>query len=78
MQNFIKSKGYNFEVLMDLKDPETKENKVVSSYKVDGIPSKFIIDEKGIIRFHLMGFDGSNEAAVDELSMMIDMAKTHS
>lgn len=75
---FIKSKGYNFEVLMDLKDPETKENKVVSSYKVDGIPSKFIIDENGIIRFHLMGFDGSNEAAVDELSMMIDMAKTHS
>lgn len=75
---FIKSKGYNFEVLMDLKDPETKENKVVSSYKVDGIPSKFIIDENGIIRFHLTGFDGSNEAAVDELSTMIDMAKKQS
>jgi len=72
---FIKSKGYNFEVLMDLKDPRTKENKVVSSYKVDGIPSKFVIDKNGIIRFHLMGFDGSNEAAVDELSMMINMAK---
>jgi len=75
---FIKSKGYKFQVLMDLKDPETKVNKVVASYKVDGIPSKFIIDKNGIVRFHLMGFDGSNEAAVDELSMMIDMAKSHS
>jgi thiol-disulfide isomerase/thioredoxin len=75
---FIKSKGYNFEVLMDLKDPETKQNKVVTSYGVDGIPSKFVIDENGIIRFHLLGFDGSNEAAVDELSAMIDLAKKKS
>jgi len=72
---FIKSKGYDFQVLMDLKDPETKENKVVTSYKVEGIPSKFIIDKNGIIRYHLMGFDSSNEAAVDELSTMIDIAK---
>ncbi len=75
---FIKSKGYNFQVLMDLKDPQTKENKVVASYKVNGIPSKFIIDKNGVIRFHLMGFDGSNEAAVDELSEMIALAKDHS
>ncbi|WDF77172.1 redoxin domain-containing protein [Mucilaginibacter sp. KACC 22773] len=75
---FIKSKGYNFEVLMDLKDPATKLNNVVSSYNVDGIPSKFVIDKNGIIRFHLLGFEGGNEAAVDELSMMIDMAKEKS
>jgi len=75
---YIKSKGYNFQVLMDLKDPATKQNKVVTSYGVNGIPSKFVIDKNGIIRFHLLGFDGSNEAAVDELSMMIEMAKKHS
>ncbi len=75
---FIKSKGYDFQVLMDLKDPDTKENKVVGSYKVSGIPSKFVIDKNGVIRYHLMGFDGSNEAAVDELSMMIDFAKQKS
>jgi peroxiredoxin len=69
---------YNFEVLMDKKDPETKENKVVTSYKVYGIPAKFVIDPKGNVRFKLTGFDGSNEAAVDELSMMIDMAKAGS
>jgi thiol-disulfide isomerase/thioredoxin len=73
---YIKSKNYDFEVLMDLKDPDTKENKVVSSYNVKGIPAKFVIDQQGNIRFKLTGFDGSNEAAVAELSMMIDMAKS--
>ena len=63
---------------MDLKDPQTKENKVVSSYKVEGIPAKFIIDKQGNIRFKLTGFDGSKEAAVDELSLMIDFAKSGS
>jgi thiol-disulfide isomerase/thioredoxin len=76
--DYIKSKKYTFDVLMDLKDAQTKENKVVSSYKVNGIPAKFIIDPQGNIRFKLTGFDGSDEAAVDELSMMIDMAKASS
>jgi thiol-disulfide isomerase/thioredoxin len=75
---YVTSMKYNFEVLMDKKDPETKENKVVTSYKVYGIPAKFVIDPKGNVRFKLTGFDGSNEAAVDELSMMIDMAKAGS
>ena len=30
---------------------------------------------RGNIWFNLMGLEGSNEAAVDEISMMIDMAK---
>jgi thiol-disulfide isomerase/thioredoxin len=75
---YIESMKYNFQVLMDTKDPETKENKVVSSYKVFGIPAKFVIDGRGNIRFKLTGFDGSKEAAVEELSMMIDMAKAKS
>lgn len=75
---YVESNGYDFQVLMDLKDPETKANKVVSSYKVNGIPAKFIIDPQGNIRFKLTGFDGSKEAAVDELSMMIDMVKKDS
>ncbi|MET1056697.1 MAG: redoxin domain-containing protein [Pedobacter sp.] len=72
---YLASTKYTFQVLMDNKDPETKTNKVVSSYKVYGIPAKFVIDQKGNIRFKLTGFDGSKEAAVDEISMMIDMAK---
>lgn len=72
---YIQKMKYNFEVLMDLKDPKTKENKVVSSYGVKGIPAKFIIDPNGNIRFQLTGFEGSNEAAVDEVSTMIDLAR---
>jgi len=72
---YIQDHHFDFEVLMDLKDQETKENKVVSSYGVNGIPAKFIIDPKGNIRFHLTGFEGTDEEAVDELSMMIDMIK---
>lgn len=74
-REYLHSKNYDFQVLMDLKDPETKVNKVVSSYQVKGIPAKFVIDAQGDIRFKLTGFDGSNEAAVDELAMMIEMAR---
>jgi len=74
-RSYIQDHHFDFEVLMDLKDQETKENKVVSSYGVNGIPAKFIIDPKGNIRFQLTGFEGTNEEAVDELSMMIDMIK---
>lgn len=77
-RDYIKGKNFDFQVLMDLKDPDTKINKVVTSYKVNGIPAKFVIDAQGNIRFKLTGFDGSNEAAVDELSMMIDMARAGS
>ncbi|MCD0488649.1 TlpA family protein disulfide reductase [Pedobacter sp. MC2016-14] len=75
-RDYIKANNYNFQVLMDLKDPVTKINKTISDYKVKGIPAKFVIDGNGDIRFQLMGFDGSNEAAVEELSMMIDMIKS--
>lgn len=72
-RTYIDSMKYNFQVLMDMKDPETKANKVVDSYKVSSIPTKFVIDGNGNIRFRLTGFDGSNEAAVDEISMMVDI-----
>jgi len=74
-RKYITDNHYNFEVLMDLKDPKSKQNKVVSSYGVHGIPAKFIIDPNGHIRFQLTGFDGSDEMAVSELSMMIEMAR---
>jgi peroxiredoxin len=73
--DFIKSMNYKFDILMDTKDADTKTNKVVTDYKVKGIPSKFVIDPKGNIRFNLMGFEGGNEIAVEEISMMIDMAR---
>lgn len=67
--DFIQSKGYPFHVLLDLED------KVVASYGVSGIPTKFILDKNGKIRFKNVGYAGSTDALVDELTAMIELAK---
>ncbi len=64
---FIATNKYSFNVLMD------NEDKVVAEFKVDGIPTKFVIDKKGNIRFKAIGFDGSDDKLINELSAMIDM-----
>ncbi|HLZ89171.1 MAG TPA: TlpA disulfide reductase family protein, partial [Puia sp.] len=73
-RQFIVAKQYPFQVLMDLKDKTTGSNRVVEDYKVSGIPTKFVIDRNGRIRFRLTGFEGGNDAAVDELTAMITLA----
>jgi len=72
---YIAGMNYSFQVLMDTVDTETKANMVVESYKTSSIPAKFVIDGKGNIRFKLVGFSGSKEAAVDEIAMMINMIR---
>lgn len=67
--DFIKANKYDFHVLMD------NDNKVVESFKVSGIPTKFVIDKSGKIRFKSVGFGGSDEVLVQELTAMIDLAK---
>ena len=68
--DFIAKNKYDFHVLMD------NDSKVVEQFKVEGIPTKFVIDKNGIIRFKEVGFDGSDDKLITELSAMIDMAKT--
>ncbi|RYD70008.1 MAG: TlpA family protein disulfide reductase, partial [Sphingobacteriales bacterium] len=67
-KEFMEKKKYPFHVLMDNKD------EVVSSFGVSGIPTKFILDKDGNIRFKSVGFNGNDDALVFELSTMIDMA----
>ena len=66
-EDFIKQNKYSFHVLLD------NDNKVIESYKVSGIPTKFIIDKAGNIRFKAVGFDGSDDKLVNELSTMISL-----
>ena len=66
--DFMKNKNYPFHVLMDDND------KVVADFKVQGIPTKFIIDKTGNIRFKSVGFSGNDDALVEEVSMMVEMA----
>ena len=70
--DFIKANKYSFHVLMD------NENKVVEQFKVEGIPTKFVIDKDGLIRFKSIGFDGSDDKLMSELTAMIDMASDSS
>ncbi len=68
-KDFIDGKGYTFNVLMDTED------QVVASFGVSGIPTKFVVDKSGKIRFKSIGYAGSNEALIDELTAMVELAK---
>lgn len=65
--DFINKNSYPFHVLLDDK------NEVITAYKVSGIPTKFIIDAKGNIRFKSVGYSGDPEKLVEELGLMIGM-----
>jgi len=66
--DFMKKNNYPFHVLMD------DESEVVANFKVSGIPTKFILDKKGNIRFKAIGFSGNDDALVDEVSTMVELA----
>ncbi len=66
--DFMKKNNYPFHVLMDDND------KVVSDFKVSGIPTKFVIDKTGNIRFKSIGWIGNDDALIDEVTMMVEMA----
>lgn len=71
---FIAKNKYSFNVLYD--DAKAKEGNdfvVVQDFKVEGIPTKFVIDRNSNIRFKTVGYSGSADAVVNELSAMIDM-----
>lgn len=67
--DFMKKNNYTFHVLMD------EDNKVITDFKVSGIPTKFIIDKEQNIRFISIGFEGTPEGLVEELSAMIEMVR---
>jgi thiol-disulfide isomerase/thioredoxin len=75
VKKFIADNKYTFNVLVDEKGGDGRQSKVVSQFGVNGIPTKFIIDKNGNIRFKVVGFDGSADGLVDEVSTMIDMAR---
>ena len=50
------------------------DNKTVADFKVSGIPTKFIVDKNGMIRFKSVGFSGNNDSLVSEIMIMIELA----
>ncbi len=66
---FIADNKYTFPVALDEKD------KVVTDYNVSGIPTKFVVDKKGNVKYTSIGYAGKPDELVEELSMMIENAK---
>ena len=66
--DFLQKNNFPFYVLFDT------DNKVVTDFKVRGIPTKFIIDKTGNIRFKSVGFGGGDDNLVDEIDTMVEMA----
>lgn len=76
VKDFMTSTPYTFNVLLDTKNKDNPDKfDVISQFDVPGIPTKFIIDGKGNIRFKKVGFGGTAEGTVKELDLMIALAK---
>src|SRR6185503_19113399 len=73
VKKFIADNKYTFHVLLDEKTSEGRQAKVVTDYGVEGIPTKFIIDKDGNIRFRYVGYSGTPEKLLDEVTQMVDM-----
>jgi thiol-disulfide isomerase/thioredoxin len=63
VRKFMEEKKYTFPVLFD--------DNIVFKYGVNGIPTKFFIDKKGMIQFESVGFGGAK--MVDEMTVQIEM-----
>ncbi|SDD78605.1 Thiol-disulfide isomerase or thioredoxin [Mucilaginibacter pineti] len=75
VKKFIADNKYTFHVLFDEKGTDGRQSKVVSQFGVTGIPTKFILDKNGNIRFKVVGYSGSTNGVFNEVSTMIDLLK---
>ncbi len=74
-KNYIAENKFPFRVLMDLEDPVTGKNNVRDAYGISFIPQKYVIDQDGNIRFAPAGYHEGDDAAAEELSAMIELAR---
>lgn len=76
VKDWLATTSYTFNILLDTKNKDDQSKfDVIEQYKVDGIPTKFIVDGSGNIRFKKVGFSGTADGMVKELDMMIDLAR---
>lgn len=73
VKSFIEQSKYPFTVLLDEPVAEGSwQFKITSAYKPDGIPAKYVIDKKGILRFSTGGFSTDSEL-INELEAMFSI-----
>jgi peroxiredoxin len=74
VKKFINNNHYDFHVLLDEKQSDNKVTKVEFLYDVNAIPTKFVIDKAGDIRFKYVGNLSNPAKVLDEVSAMIELA----
>jgi len=74
VREFAADNQYTFHFVLDNMDDEGVQRKVAKSFDTEVIPTKFVIDGEGYIRFKAVGYGGSPTALADEISNMIEMA----
>jgi len=72
---YLKKNNFNFKVLLDEKQQGNKDYYAQTQYGAQAIPLKVVVDQKGNIRFRSVGYLGSDEKVVEEISEFIEMLK---
>jgi thiol-disulfide isomerase/thioredoxin len=75
VQSFIEKNKYDFHVLIDPFSNDTGSYEVANAYGVSGIPTKFIIDKEGKMRFKDVGFSGSTDKLLNKIDVMIELIR---
>lgn len=68
--HFIREKNVDFEVLLDKRLKDGYE--MATAYHVSSIPTQFILDADGVVRYRLSGFSGEVDSFVEELTAIVD------
>jgi len=74
--DYINKNNFTFEILIDNKIPDSNNYEVASNFGIEGIPTKVIIGPDGNIKFFTVGWGGSSDKLVEELSLKIEMSKS--
>ena len=73
VKGFMEKNKYPFTVLLDEPvEPNSSKYRIMSAYRPDGIPAKYIIDRNGKLRFSTSGFDTDAEL-INELEAMFSI-----
>ncbi|HEY9048239.1 MAG TPA: redoxin domain-containing protein [Ohtaekwangia sp.] len=73
----LEEKKYTFKVILDEKGEDGAQNVTYKKYGLIGVPTKYVIDGEGIIRFESIGYDPrlTDQQAADNLAGMIEKAR---
>ena len=73
VKGFMEKNKYPFTVLLDEPvEPNSSKYRIMSAYRPDGIPAKYVIDRNGKLRFSTSGFDTDAEL-INELEAMFSI-----